>query len=66
MKARTGAAKNKGRAKEKEPLLYYRTLEQMLAYRKVPVAQKFEWLAAQMEFYHYTHQRGAKRRKHVI
>ena len=33
-------------------LLYYRTLDQMKAYRKVPVEQKFAWLQMQMEFYH--------------
>ncbi|MDF1525931.1 MAG: hypothetical protein RRA15_11635 [bacterium] len=42
-------------------LLYYRTLEQMKAYRKVPVEQKFAWLQMQMEFYHECMSEKAKR-----
>ena len=33
-------------------LLYYRTIEQIREYRKVPLSQKLEWLQTQMEFYH--------------
>lgn len=35
-----------------EPLLYYRTKKQIDEYRKLPVSEKFKWLAAQMEFFH--------------
>ncbi len=34
------------------PLLYYRTREEIEAYKKVPVEQKLAWLEAQMEFFH--------------
>ncbi len=56
--------KKAGAGHKGKPLLYHRTLEQMLAYRKVPVAQKFDWLAAQMEFYHHIRpgKAGARRK----
>lgn len=42
----------KMKQKGSEPLLYYKTMEEIEAYRKVPVAQKLRWLEAQMEFFH--------------
>ena len=36
----------------KEPLLYYRTIEDIKAYRKTPVSWRLQWLEAQMEFFH--------------
>ncbi len=35
-----------------EPLLYYKTKEDIEAYRKKPVKLKLQWLQAQMEFFH--------------
>lgn len=35
-----------------EPLLYYKTKEEIDAYRKKPVIEKLKWLEAQMEFFH--------------
>ncbi|MBI5345263.1 MAG: hypothetical protein HZB83_08030 [Deltaproteobacteria bacterium] len=37
---------------KKKPLLYYRTIEQIAAYRKKPVREKLAWLEAQMEFFY--------------
>lgn len=34
------------------PLLYYRSKEEIEAYRKRPVRLKLQWLQAQMEFFH--------------
>jgi hypothetical protein len=34
------------------PLLYYKTREEIEAYRKKPVELKLQWLEAQMEFFH--------------
>ena len=34
------------------PLLYYRTDEEIAAYRKKPVKLKLQWLQAQMEFFY--------------
>ena len=42
-------------------LLYYRTLEQIEAYRKVPVEDKMARIQAQMEFFHKTMSEQAKR-----
>ncbi|MBI5194645.1 MAG: hypothetical protein HZA08_14600 [Nitrospirae bacterium] len=39
-----------GKMKDK-PLLYYRTREEIEAYRKKPVLEKLKWLEAQMEFF---------------
>lgn len=44
-----------------EPLLYYRTKKQIEEYRKLSVAQKCEWLQAQMEFFHKAMPDRAKR-----
>ena len=35
-----------------KPLLYYKTKEEIEAYRRVPVELKIQWLEAQMEFFH--------------
>ena len=37
---------------QKRPLLYYKTKEDIEAYRKKPVIMKLQWLEAQMEFFH--------------
>ncbi len=37
---------------QKRPLLYYKTREDIEAYRKKPVNLKLQWLEAQMEFFH--------------
>ena len=44
----------------KPPLLYYRTMEQIEAYRKKPALQKIKWLEAQMSFFHYAMPKKAK------
>jgi len=43
------------------PLLYYRTKEEIEAYRKKPVKLKMQWLEAQMEFFHKAMSAKAKR-----
>ncbi len=35
-----------------EPLLYYKTKEDIRAYQKKPVKLKLQWLEAQMEFFY--------------
>ncbi len=40
--------------KNPAPLLYYKTMEEIAAYRKVPVKDKFAFLEAQMEFLYKT------------
>jgi len=44
-----------------EPLLYYKTQEEILEYRKIPVRQKLMWLEAQMEFFYKAMPVKAKR-----
>jgi hypothetical protein len=44
--------KNKKAKKENQPLLYYRTKDEIEAYRKKPVKLKLQWLQAQMEFFY--------------
>jgi hypothetical protein len=44
----------------KKPLLYYRTLEQISAYKKLPAIQKLKWLEMQMEFYYYAMPKRSK------
>ncbi|GAQ94463.1 hypothetical protein TAGGR_1644 [Thermodesulfovibrio aggregans] len=44
----------------KEPLLYYKTKEQIEEYRKKPVEQKLMWLQQQMEFFYYAMNEKAK------
>jgi len=43
------------------PLLYYKTREEIEAYRKKPVKLKLQWLQAQMEFLHKAMPAKAKR-----
>jgi len=45
----------------KKPLLYYRTLDQISAYRQRPAIQKLKWLEMQMEFYHIAMPKKSKR-----
>lgn len=35
-----------------EPLLYYKTKEDIESYRRKPLKLKLQWLEAQMEFFH--------------
>jgi hypothetical protein len=44
-----------------EPLLYYKTKEEIEACRKKPVKLKLQWLQAQMEFFHKAMPAKAKR-----
>ena len=37
---------------QERPLLYYKTKEDIEAYKKKPVKLKLQWLEAQMEFFH--------------
>ncbi len=46
---------------ETEPLLYYKTREEILAYRRKPVDVKLQWLQAQMEFFHCAMPEKAKK-----
>ena len=46
---------------KKMPLLYYKTREDIEAYRKKPVELKLHWLEAQMEFFHKAMPPRAKR-----
>jgi len=58
----SGKMKNKKEMQsQKRPLLYYKTREDIDAYRKRPVAQKLQWLEAQMEFFHKAMPEKAKR-----
>ncbi len=43
-----------------KPLLYYRTREEIEAYRKKPVLEKLRWLEAQMEFFYKAMPKRAK------
>ncbi len=43
------------------PLLYYKTKEDIEAYKKKPVKLKLQWLEAQMEFFHRAMPEKAKR-----
>jgi hypothetical protein len=38
---------------KRPPRLYYKTKEEISAYRKVPVGKKLGWLEAQMEFFYH-------------
>jgi len=38
--------------KADQPLLYYKTKEQIEEYRKKPALEKLVWLEAQMEFFY--------------
>lgn len=52
--------------KKKEPLLYYRTRDEVEAYRRKPVKLKLMWLQAQMEFFHKAMSPRAKRIREKI
>ena len=43
------------------PLLYYKTKEEIEAYRRKPVKYKLQWLEEQMEFFHKAMPEKAKR-----
>ena len=45
----------------REPLLYYKTDEDIGGYMKIPVKQNLQWLEAQMEFFHKAMPAGAKK-----
>jgi hypothetical protein len=58
----TGRMKKRGLSKREElPLLYYKTGQEIEAYRKKPVELKLQWLEAQMEFFHKAMPLKAKR-----
>ena len=42
----------KANRSQDRPLLYYRSKEEIEAYRKRPVKLKLQWLQAQMEFFY--------------
>ncbi|MEJ5227394.1 hypothetical protein [Thermodesulfovibrio sp.] len=46
--------------KKEEPLLYYKTKEDIEKYRKKPVELKLMWLEEQMEFFYYAMPEKAK------
>ena len=46
---------------QERPLLYYKTKEDIEAYKKKPVKLKLQWLEAQMEFFHKAMPNEAKR-----
>ena len=43
------------------PLLYYRTKEQVEAYRRIPVLQRLRGLEAQMEFFYHAMPKKARK-----
>ncbi len=47
--------------KNRKPLLYYKTKEEIKEYREKPVNLKLQWLEAQMEFFHKAMPEKAKR-----
>jgi diketogulonate reductase-like aldo/keto reductase len=54
--------KKRGLSKQEElPLLYYKTREEIEAYRKKPVELRLRWLESQMEFFHKAMSSKAKR-----
>lgn len=52
---------NEAEKDREPPLLYYRTRAEIEEYAKKPVEQKFQWLQAQMEFFHNAMPEKAKR-----
>jgi hypothetical protein len=50
-----------GIMKADQPLLYYKTKEQIEEHRKKPVREKLMWLEAQMEFFYKAMPEKAKR-----
>jgi uncharacterized coiled-coil DUF342 family protein len=53
--------KRKVNRNQDRPLLYYKSKEEIEAYRKKPVKLKLQWLQAQMEFFHRAMPRKAKK-----
>ncbi|TAN44195.1 MAG: hypothetical protein EPN22_06825 [Nitrospirae bacterium] len=51
----------KNKPRNKEPLLYHKTKEEIQSYMEKPVKEKFEWLETQMEFFYKTMPPKAKR-----
>jgi len=49
-----------------EPLLYYRTDEEMREYRALPVREKLRWIEAQMKFFHRAMPEKAKRIREML
>lgn len=52
--------------KSDKPLMYYRTMEEIRAYRKKSVKLKMQWLEAQTEFFHKAMPEKAKRIREKI
>ena len=46
---------------KRPPRLYYKTREEIRAYRKISVEKRLTWLEAQMEFFHFAMSDKAKR-----
>ena len=46
---------------QERPLLYYKTKEDIEAYKKTSVQLKLQWLEAQMEFFHKAMPNEAKK-----
>lgn len=44
-----------------EPFLYYKSRQEIQAFRRKPVTLKLQWLEAQMEFFHNAMPARAKR-----
>lgn len=49
------------RKKKSPPLLYYRTMEQIAAYKRLPLKDRLAFLEAQMEFFYKTMPGKARR-----
>lgn len=49
-----------------KPLLYYRSDEDIRAYRKKPVKEKLQWLQTQMEFFYKAMPKKAKLVREMI
>jgi len=47
--------------KRPEPLIYFRTPEEIKAYRAMPAKEKLKWLEVQMEFFHKAMPEKAKK-----
>lgn len=46
---------------DSEPLLYYKSREEVREYMRMPVEVKLQWLQAQMEFFHNAMPEKAKK-----
>jgi hypothetical protein len=49
-----------------KPLLYYKTIDEIRAYRRKPVKLKLQWLEAQMEFFYKAMPQKAKKIKAML